>query len=128
MADPVNTETPTLDIVGAIRFTDPTQETSIALSGGLEGASRIDPHNVEMDPGETDVVVSPAKSPATFLHIVTAKPIRIQLNGGSEYITVQRHFLLIGTSITQVELHNDQLATPKRINVDVRFAAGGTVF
>jgi len=117
-------ENPSVSFVGELRYADCYGEAPRSVAAGLQEVSSFDPHTAKLDPNAS-AVITPAESPANLVQIQTPKAIRVRLNGGVEDITVNRALILFGEGITQVEIFNDQLATPKQQTVSVTFATGG---
>ncbi len=121
------TPTHTAAVIGTLTFANPQGEFPQSLAAGIEGVTDFDPVSRTMAPDATGETVSAPSSPANGLIIKTPKPMRIRLNGGTEYIRVDRLLVIIGGNITQVELNNDQQTTPKQLTIDLTFITGDTL-
>jgi hypothetical protein len=73
--------------------------------------------------GGTSEVITPGSPPANFLWITTVTAVRVQLNGGSEFIPVTRTLMITG-DLTSVEIYNDVESLTQDVQVEVTMAKG----
>jgi len=116
------TNAPSLSVVGTVDYCTPTGSCPLPLSltlGEVTAFEKLSPTVV----GGGTLAIAPGTPPANFLWITTVQPIRIVLNGGSEFIPVERMLILTG-DFSSLVLHNDVVGTAKDVQVDVTFATG----
>lgn len=115
---------PALTIIGEEKYCTAKSSCATPFVAGLTDITSYSPFTVTLSPGETARVVAAPESPVNYLRIETPREIAVKLNGGAEEITVSRTLILLGEGITQVEIDNDKLTTPKQVKVQVTFAKG----
>lgn len=120
------TRQPTLALNGTLVYASPNDSGTTTLSVALEEVTDFTVAHATLAPGELARAVDPPAD-ASAVVVISPRPIRMRLNGGTTDITVGKAFVLFGTagSITGLVLYNDQLAEARQVTVEIRFAVGG---
>ncbi len=115
-------DAPSLSITGTVDYCTKTGSCPLPLSVTLKEVTSFEKSSPTVTGGGS-LTVTPGASPSNFLWITTVQEIRVIINGGAEFIPVERTLMITG-DVTEVEIHNDVVASPKDVQVDVTFAKG----
>lgn len=111
-----------LSVTGIVDFCTATGSCKLPLSLTLTDTESYERSEITVAGGSSKVA-NPGTIPSNFLLIETIQPVQVQINGGAEFIPVERLLLLTG-DITALEVFNDVASPAKDTKVTITFASG----
>lgn len=115
-------QAPSLSITGTVDYCTATASCPLPLSLTLSEVTAFEPSNPTITGGGS-LVLTPGTAPANFLWITTIQPVRMVINGGADFIPIERLHILTG-DVTTIEIFNDVVTIAKDVQISVVFASG----
>lgn len=115
------TETPSLSLAGTLDYCTSTGSCPLPVSLTLQDVTTFCPTQKSVTGGSSEVFTAPVTS--NFMMITVPRPVQIIMDGGAEFIPVERMHLHTG-AVTSVEVFNDVDTPLKDMDVKVVFANG----